>query len=279
MSLGVAVKGPEGIVLAADSRVTLETRRPDGVVLPITFDNATKLLTFSEPHNYVGAITWGAAVIGLRTAHSFLPEIELELQKEKSRLTVQEYATRISDFFMGQWQAAAASGALPADYKGPDMTFTVGGYDPAEAYGGVFLFDIPRHPKPEPRNPGKEFGITWGGQLQVATRLLFGYDPQLITILKNTLTLNDQQVASVALALQQQLQFRIPYDILPLQDCINLAILLIRTTMFAQDLAIEIRGVGGLIEVATITRMAGVKFVQRKQIHGEPQPRKAGDDA
>jgi len=56
MSLGIAFKGPEGIVLAADSRVTLMAIAqqqgpqvaPTGpalqVQIPVTYDNATKLL-------------------------------------------------------------------------------------------------------------------------------------------------------------------------------------------------------------------------------------------
>ena len=48
MSLGIAFKGPEGIVLAADSRVTINAERPINdnlrLLLPSTFDNATKLL-------------------------------------------------------------------------------------------------------------------------------------------------------------------------------------------------------------------------------------------
>jgi len=42
MSLGVVIKGPEGAVLAADSRVTLEARHGDGMTLLVNFDNATK---------------------------------------------------------------------------------------------------------------------------------------------------------------------------------------------------------------------------------------------
>lgn len=78
MSLGIAFKGPEGIVLAADSRVTLNMEVPQGtekLIIPATFDNATKLLRFQN-HNYVGAVTYGAGAIGTkepRTAHSFLP--------------------------------------------------------------------------------------------------------------------------------------------------------------------------------------------------------------
>lgn len=44
MCLGIVFKGPEGIVLAADSRVTLMAQVPGGPVVPATFDNTTKLL-------------------------------------------------------------------------------------------------------------------------------------------------------------------------------------------------------------------------------------------
>ena len=64
MSLGVVVKGPEGIVLAADSRITISASGP---VFPqpiqINFDNATKLLSFGNIHTHVVAITYGEAVI------------------------------------------------------------------------------------------------------------------------------------------------------------------------------------------------------------------------
>ncbi|MCX6091057.1 MAG: hypothetical protein NTX88_11940 [Candidatus Atribacteria bacterium] len=81
MSLGITFKGPEGIVLSADSRVTLTAEMQRGqekMLLPSTFDNATKLLHITG-HNYVGVVTYGVGAIGQqepRTAHSFLPEFE-----------------------------------------------------------------------------------------------------------------------------------------------------------------------------------------------------------
>ena len=74
MSLGVAFKGAEGIVLAADSRVTLDVldNAVPNQVHQAYYDNATKLLQVNE-HNYVGAVTYGIGAIGQqspRTAHS-----------------------------------------------------------------------------------------------------------------------------------------------------------------------------------------------------------------
>ena len=78
MSLGIVIKGPEGLVLAAESRITLgaQTVTPRGLQqIPVYFDNATKLLSFSKPNTTVGVVTYGQAVIGQqtpRTAASFL---------------------------------------------------------------------------------------------------------------------------------------------------------------------------------------------------------------
>lgn len=270
MSLGVAIKGPEGVVLAADSRVTLAAQHGAEPPMLVNFDNATKLLTFNKPNTYVAAVTYGVAVIGQRTAHSYLPEFELTLPPGK-RLSIKKFSEELSKFFIARWKED-----MPKAYKGPGMTFLVGGYDEKsvqgykvnEAYGKVFIIDIPESPKPQPRNPD-DFGMTWGGQLQIASRLIHGYDPILLSILKDRLNLNSKQIKKLTEVFKQHIEFTIPYRVLPLQDCVNLAIFLIRTTITGQQLAIGVRGVGGMIEVATITRTDGVSVIQKKEIHGE----------
>jgi hypothetical protein len=64
MTLAIAVKGTEGIVLAVDSRVTLQFSIQQGghtAIIPATYDNAIKLLRVKK-QNFVGAITFGNAV-------------------------------------------------------------------------------------------------------------------------------------------------------------------------------------------------------------------------
>jgi hypothetical protein len=264
MSLGIVIKGPEGVVLAADSRVTLLAQHPNVPAIPVNFDNATKLLSFSKPNRHVGAVTYGAAVIGLRTAHSFIPEFELTLPTDEP-LDVTEFSTRLSHFFSERWRET-----VPPDYSGQDMTFIVGGYDPGGAYGKVFLFDIPRHPEPRPQNPGEDqFGMVWGGQLQVASRLIQGYDSTLLEVLRQRFSLDEDQTTQLNEQLRQSLQLKIPYDVLPLQDCVDLATFLIRTTIIAQGLSVDLRGVGGPIDVAIITRTEGLQYIQQKAVHGE----------
>lgn len=267
MSLGVVIKVPEGVVLAADSRVTLEARRGGASPLSVNFDNATKLLSFSKPHCFVGAVTYGAAVIGLRTAHSYVPEFEQKiLASKRERQSIEEYAKEMRKFYIERWKEA-----MPADYSGPPMTFVVGGYDKEAAYGKVFLFHVgPGETEPIEQQPGDtNFGMTWGGQLEIASRIVHGFDPALQAIVQKELNLDRSQTKKLYASLRKELQFPIPYKVLPLQDCVDLAIFLVRTTMTAQHLAIGVRGVGGPIDVAIIRRTSGLSYVQRKIIHGE----------
>jgi hypothetical protein len=265
VSLGIAIKGTEGIVLAADSRVTLEARKPGMPPLPITFDNATKILSFSGNHRYVGAVTYGAAVIGTRTAHGFVSEFEQGRLSGRERLSIKEYADLLSEFFSNQWKLS-----MPNDYRGPDMTFMVGGYSPNSAYGELFLFGVPGQPHPIPQQEAG-FGMMWGGQLEIVSRLVHGFDPQLIGIVQAALNLDTNQTQRLAIELTSKLQYPIPWDVLALQDCVDMATFLIRSTMTAQRMAVALRGVGGAVDVATITRTTELSYVQQKKIHGDSQ--------
>lgn len=283
MSLGIAFKGAEGIVLAADSRVTLMAMMLAGpqvpgqqapgqqaAAIPATFDNATKLLRVAG-QKYVGAVTYGVGALGEqqpRTAHSFIPEFEAELvtkNGEGTRLSVETFAKELSDFFLRQWQTQGMPMTPP---PGNDIVFLVGGYDKDEPYGRVFEIYIPTRPAPLERQVN-EFGMTWGGQREYTDRLITGFDPNLPAIVQRVLNLNDQQRDALQAQLKGQLQAPIPFQFLPLQDCVNLSILLIRTTIAIQTFLVGIRGVGGSIDIATITRTEGLRPIQLKKVVGE----------
>jgi len=277
MSLGIAFKGPEGIVLAADSRVTLMTQLPGQLpgqiaIIPSTYDNATKLLSIKSQTN-IGAVTYGVGALGqqdFRTAHSLMPEFEDYLASKglTSRITVQDFAQNLSDFFVSQWNSRMPP--LVAGIPVPDMTFFVGGYDDNSPYGRVFEFQVPNHPIPVERLPGQgEFGLTWGGQREYADRLLRGFDDNLPVFAQQHLHLSDQQRDALTQHLKNLTSSPIPYQFLPLQDCVNLSIFLIQSTIKIQSLLIGVRGVGGAIDVATITRTEGFKPIQLKHIIGE----------
>ena len=265
MTLAIAFKGSEGVVLAADSRVTLQAimqlpGAPHPLIVPATYDNATKLLKVGG-QDHVAAVTYNASAIGIqqpRTAHSLLPEFEAQLADEP-RLGVEEFARRLSTFFADQWQTRGGG-------TGDAMEFLVGGYDDGQAYGKVFYFAVPTAPQPSERLQN-DFGIQWGGQSEITSRVLNGYDDALLTLVQAKVPGSDR--AALAAEITPISGSAIPYQFLPLQDCIDLSVLLIRTTGQVLDYQVGIRGVGGSIDVATVTRAEGFRYVQRKEIRGE----------
>ena len=279
MSLAIVFKGPEGVVLAADSRVTLMAQlqglpAPAGanVVMPATFDNATKLLSIPS-QRHVAAVTYGVGAIGPnapRTAASFIPEFDFHVtQQGDARLTVQAFAQALSGFFATQWTVAGMP-SLP----GQDMVFLVAGYDdPQAAYGRVFEVKIPSAPAPNELVPGGQFGAAWGGQRELTDRLLQGFDPTLPMRVQQILNVPAAGQASAAAALEtalrNQLSMPIPYQFLALQDSVDFCIFLLRTTITIQKWIVGVRGVGGAIDLATITRTEGFAAIQQKRVSGE----------
>jgi hypothetical protein len=249
--------------MGAGHRVTLTTVMGTERV-PVSFDNATKLLDFGEPNTTVGAVTYGQATIGIqnpRTAASFSPEFESSLPT--TRLSVKEFAKALSDFFLAEWQRS-----MPSNYAGAAMTFVIAGFDVDAVYGQVYVVEIPYLPNPIERQPGATFGITYGGQREIMDRILHGCDNRLEAELTRDLNLQPNQVTTMQQALGR-FSAAIPLQALALQDCVDLAIFFIRATVGVQSFTVGIRGVGGSIDVATITRNKKLHFVQRKTVRGE----------
>ncbi len=149
------------------------------------------------------------------------------------------------------------------------MIFLIGGYDNNEPYGRVYEFAIPSKPDPLERCAGGDFGGVWGGQRDIVDRLLNGIDPGLTAALKDALKLSDTESRKLVETIGPRLSLPIPYAFLPLQDCVDMVTLLIRTTINVQKWMMGVRGVGGAIDVATITRTRGFEPVQIKAIRGE----------
>jgi len=84
-----------------------------------------------------------------------LPEFEAQLAGA-SRLKVEEFASRLSDFFTDQWNNRGGG-------TGNAMEFIVGGYDEGDAYGKLFYCAVPTAPQPGERIQN-DFGFQWGGQ-------------------------------------------------------------------------------------------------------------------
>jgi hypothetical protein len=274
MSLAVIFKGPEGIVLAADSRVTLTSVSQtmigsEGTAIQEQvhhsyFDNARKLLSL-QGHPNLGIVTYGQGAIGQsrpRMAHGFISEFEAHLNENGNGdpLRVEEAAKLLGTFFMEQWgEANMPEGSDP-------MVFQVAGFDDGAAYGRVFEVSVPNALDPV-EQIADDFGVKWGGQTYLLERLMSGIAPMAYAHAQDELSLTDEQVAALAQRWNNELQLPIPYQFLPLQDCVDLATFLVDMTATVMTWTAGVQGVGGDVDVATITRTDGFASVRQKRIH------------
>ena len=260
MSLAIVINSPEGLVLASESRLLLTADTIDGQRIQVSFDNATKLFSFAEPYHRIGTVTYGAGAIGLRSALSYLPEFEASLKVQD--LKVEQFAEKLRSFYKEQWDLLPTSG-IPQQ----PLQFFVAGYDEDEPYGKSYEISIPLMPQPACRHDKNQFGILWGGQRNIVDKIIKGYDAGILAVIKNELDLDDDQIGALEKRLNQ-FELSIPLKAMPLQDCVDLAIFIIKTTIEAQRLTLGIRGTGGPIDVAVINR-DGLRYIQKKEIVGE----------
>jgi len=277
MTLAIVCKGPEGLVLAADSRITLTTTLSDTKeTFVANFDNATKLFGIDK-HPNVGILTHGNNVIGAtspRGIHGFMGEFETLLNKNanvsnrsqpkatnRSQTKVVDIARKLGKFYDENWK----NGAMPADAV--PVAFLVAGFDADEAYGRIYEISVPNSIEPVEQLAGANFGVRWGGQSELVNRLINGFDPSALRIVRDELSLTDQQVQELEQKWSNRLGLSIPWQFLPLQDCVDLAAFLVSLTSVTQAWTITgIRGVGGSTDVATITRNQGFEPIKQKQI-------------
>ena len=150
------------------------------------------------------------------------------------------------------------------------IEFILGGYNEGELHGEIYRFNVPHRPDPVQVHPGSQCGMSWGGQWRITQRIINGFDSDLAGKLAKELNMPPGDVAAILQKLVPELAYRIPYDALPLQDCINLAAFVVRTTITAQSFVqAPIRGVGGYVELATITGRGGFEWIQKNELHGE----------
>ena len=241
---------------------------PTNQTIPSYFDNARKLLTIkSQP--YVGVVTYGAGAIGQsepRTAHGYMPEFEAHLStvceaEASERLATRRIAQELGTFFTQQWiDAGMPNPAVPPMQQ---MVFLVGGFDDGEPYGHIYRLQVPNSPDPVEKT---DFGVTYGGQNELVARLLGGTDLRALQLTKDHLGLDDAQTAGLADLWRQNLGLPIPYQFLPLQDCVDLSEFMVSMTTIVQTWMFGIRGVGGQVDVATITRTEGLREIRQKKV-------------
>ena len=251
MTIVVGVAAPDGMILAADSRITLTW---DNGRHRIASDSGQKIFAIREQ---VGIATYGDAYIGKRTIAGVMDEFVAQLGSDQQ--SVDAFAAQLGDFFHGRFLSDSLQPMLEWCKQNPKRSrfgFVVAGYD-SGGIGRLYDVMIPG-PQVAPvvavgEITTADLGVCWRGQTDVIRRLIKGFDGDLFATAGHKVPAELQQpVASLEYSL-----------LLPItmQDAVDLATFLIRTTIDMQRFSDgtvadpgSVPGCGGHVRVLSIVR-------------------------
>lgn len=281
MTLAVTVVCQDGVVVAADSRTTLANHR----MLRVGSDFTHKVFESGG----VAVATYGEAFVADRSIASHMDEFAaVEAGNCHHPGPVAErLAAFFGDRVDAQWadeaDRAGGAGGPAGGHEGsgpppPDVAalgFLVSGYDDA-GVGEAWEVTLPDRRVTQLATTANRGGAVWRGQSDVVNRIVRGVDLELLWRLAAVNDMDDRVEA--VMPLLDECGYRIPFDSMNLQDGIDFAVLCIRTTVDVQRLTLgpfatapefSWPGVGGPIEIATVTTAEGFRWVQRTAVQGE----------
>lgn len=277
MTIAISLKVNDGLVLAADSASTLMGQGPNGEPTGVVnvYNHANKIFNLRKGLP-IGAITWGAGSIGTSSISTLAKDLRrrflgLEAGYEDWHIDPENYAIkgiaeRVKDFMYGDLYLSATAD-WPAEIEKPSLGFIVAGYTPGESMAEEYQFLIGPDgecPEPIPLRPNDESGVTWNGQPEAITRLIFGMGTELPAVLLEDLQVSEDQVGPAIDLLKERMGAQLVESAMPFQDAIGLAEFLVDLTIKFSKFLPGAPTVGGPIEVAAISKHEGFKWIQRK---------------
>lgn len=234
MSFIISVYTHEGIVMAADSRLTLNAKVSQGETdkeISFEFSNSTSKLFCTK--KAVGISTCGDAGIGSTPIAGYIEQFVVKNQEEN----VDSLASKLLAHFRG---------------LNPNLntTFHVAGYT---AKGEQKLYFVSTADNASKQvNPAGFQGAQWSGEGDILNRII------------NAGWLSDEKGNPG----QKLPVYPIPWEFFSLQDAIDFAVFGMSATIGAIRFQNRIKTVGGPIDVLVI-KPAGASWIQRKKLYGE----------
>lgn len=261
MTIAVALLASDGVVLGADSTVTVFSN--EGYVSNL-LTGSQKLFQLGQNRPY-GFVFFGTGAFGRRSYRDLLVKFEATLGPKGP--PVREVAERFHDFIRDAWPAEAAGIGVP-DAPLPDTGFLIGGCGVDEEHCSFSRVHL---------RPGEGAGVEpvthcdlpgwfqFEGCPNPAHRLLYGFDPESWEIVAAHIPEENHQTVLDAL-FAPSLHRPAPSPTLPLRDAIDYVHWIVHATIKYYKFIEGPQVCGGKVEVACVTSDRGFRWVTHKSL-------------
>lgn len=288
MTIAVAIKVHDGLVLAADSASSLVAWGQSGPIPAIAnvYNNANKIFNLRKGLP-IGAVTWGAGSIGPASISTLAKDLRRRFSGDDPdhdgwRLDHESYqlsdvAERVREFMYEEHYATRYSG----EDNCPPLSFLVGGYSAGKSLAESYHIEMGQDctcsaPQVVSTSDDAEAQVFWDGQPEAIQRLLAGYGTGLPYVLRDELGVPTDQIGPAMDVIENSLTEALVNAAMPIQDAIDLAEFLVNLTIGYSRFSPGAPTVGGPVEVAAITKHEHFKWVYRKHYYEDELNREGG---
>jgi hypothetical protein len=265
MTIAIAIASADGIVLATDS-ATLST---DGRGTKQIFHQKQKLFQLHDKHP-IGLITFGLNRIGTESVATLCRELRLMFSgKMKNgnddwslgdKWKITEIVDRVKEYIFDKYYLPHFP-KLPKDKR---MGFYIAGFSSGQRSPELaeMSFDGEHVIGPVFTTAKNTISIKFGGTHEATHRLMLGYSPGLAKVMEEAGVEKDMIKKVIELA-KRKLFPPILHPHMPLLEIADVARFLVRNEKKFQHYSPEPDTVGGEIQLATIGRIDGFRWLQR----------------
>lgn len=258
MTTVVCFKVPDGIVLAADSAMTVH-RRGTG---DNRYDSYHKLSVICGLP--MGTAMWGRGVIGQRSVPSLVEEFSVTRRRENHELNTVEAVTQELFAFLRQ---KVAETSVTAEDGG--LHLLVGGYSPQSYHGQVFQLDL-NGPEPRLIADRQTLTISWYGVTEAIQTLWWGHSPTLRSALQEE-GLDEEAISRIVRKVRHTSAWgpdRLDFS-MPLQNAIDLAGFLVGVEIAKERYSPGLARSAPPVDILVL-RSEGPTWVRRKEFIAPP---------
>lgn len=268
MTIAIHLKVNDGVVLATDSASTIMGQDINGNIgVMNVYYNANKLFNLHKQLP-IGLITWGAGSIGNMSISTLIKDFR-NLITYANTLKVDIDSYKIEDIcykfikFIYEDRYKKEFQNWP---QKPDIGFAIVGYSSGEEMAEEWLININNGVCAGPTllRKKEETGLSWYGQPEAITRIYKGFAANLPGVLVEHNIILGEQLNSVIDLIRQNCEIPLTHPAMPIKDAIDLAEFLVDLTEKYSKFAPGPQTVGGPIEIASITKHEGFKWIKRK---------------
>ena len=176
MTVAIAIKINNGLVLATDSASAIGETDNEQTKIHYTYYNADKLFNLKKGHP-IGCLTWGDGSINGVSISTLTKDFRKNLDRIpdlKIRDITEEFIEYLKEFIDGK-------------YENINVGFLIAGYsDNNKNFPEMYMIEIKEERITERELPyDNNFSISWFGDIDFLSRFILGFDPEMEILLKN----------------------------------------------------------------------------------------------